>query len=296
MPAATRNGFRPHIWTEGNPESTPFITPRSFSSMETTKTTAAPLRAPWLEAEPPQTPRGRCAQHAGGNPGTPARSRVPQQLLALGRDARRRNRLCTTVFAQPGGTAQAGADAGLLPPAHRNVHGEAVRHDVVDVDRTDIEPASDPFAAFLVARPHRGRQPILRVVGQPDRLFRVGDLHHRECGPKGLLGHAGHRLIDVDEHRRCEECPGSGWLAAKHNTGARPDRLVDVPLHDVALRAGRQRPDVAGEVTLIVALSKPADPVDHLVHELVVDGRLDVNAFHRDARLTRVEHAAPDDP
>jgi hypothetical protein len=92
-------------------------------------------------------------------------------------------------------------------------------------------------------------------------------------------------LVDVDEHRGLEERPGSGRLAADHRAGTGGDRLVDVPLHDVAWCTGRQWPNVERELALVVALPKQPDLVGELGHELVINRRLDVHPLHRDACL-----------
>ena len=69
-------------------------------------------------------------------------------------------------------------------------------------------------SATDVLGPHRCRQPVLRVVCQPDRLFFVGDLHHRDRRAESLVTHAGHRMIDVKKNRGLEEPAIAGRLSA----------------------------------------------------------------------------------
>ena len=49
-------------------------------------------------------------------------------------------------FSNAVGTTVARSDAGVLPPGHRQGEAEAVGHDVVDVDRSGLEPARHPLA------------------------------------------------------------------------------------------------------------------------------------------------------
>src|SRR5581483_6985426 len=69
--------------------------------------------------------------------------------------------------------AVAAPDAALLHAAHRDVGDGEVDEDVVHAHRARLDPARDPRPARRVPRPHARREPVARVVREPDRLLLV---------------------------------------------------------------------------------------------------------------------------
>jgi len=102
-------------------------------------------------------------------------------------------------------------------------------------------------------------------------------------------------LIDVGQHGRLVEGADAGRLAARGDPRTRGHRVVDVALHDIALRRGGHRTYVVSASTVVVALPELAHFFGELLQELVVHRRLDVNAFDGNTRLSGVEHATPCD-
>ena len=203
------------------------------------------------------------------------------------------DRLPARVLADPVG-AVPGAEAGLLPAAHRQLQRRVVELRVVDAGDACLDPARELLAALGVAGPDRCLQPVAAVVGERDRLLGVSDPHHRQGRAEGLVGHAAHRVIDAGDDRRLEEEAGAGVcgpLAAGDDRRAVLDRVLDVGLDQLDLRREDDRADVdaprsAGR-SLPQSLDLGAEPLD----ELVMHGVLDVDALDRDADLPGVVEA-----
>ena len=142
-----------------------------------------------------------------------------------------------------------------LPAAHRQLEREVVQLRVVDADGARVDAPRDLLAARDVLRPHRRREPVGRVVGEPDRLLGVLHAHDRQRRAERLLGHARHRVVDVGEHRRLVEAPAA-CAPGRRRARVAPAlaRLVDVAGDDLELRRERHRADVHA------ARARPAGP------------------------------------
>ncbi len=119
-------------------------------------------------------------------------------VLVRRRKARDEQGLLLRVLADPA-RAVTRAHARVLPAAHGQLEGDVVELGIVDADDSGLEPAGDLLAAIGVLRPDRGLQAVRRVVGELDRLIDALHLHHREGRTEGFLGHALHRVVDVEQ-------------------------------------------------------------------------------------------------
>src|SRR6266849_5406719 len=189
--------------------------------------------------------------------------------------------------------AVAGADAALLPAAHRHLGDRVVDHHVVHAHRARLYAAGDARAARQVPGPHAGVEAVARVVGQADRLLLVADAHDRDHRPEGLVAHDVHLVVDVDQHGRLEEEAGQvgAPLAARQHLGAARDRVLHVALDLVDLGREGHGADL-DHASLGRALADLLHLLDHLVDEGVVDRCLDVDALDRDADLAGVREPA----
>ena len=191
--------------------------------------------------------------------------------------------------------AVAHAEARVLPAAHRQLEREVV--DAASLTETAPlrsgvrSPRRGPTSLVQTdaARPYR------RVVGQPDRLLGVGDLHDRERRAEGLLGHRSHRVVDVGEHGRLVEAATARRAAAAGVTRAPASRASLTWSLTMSSCGGKV---IAPTSTLPAPPARPgAAPSTFAVTlstELVVDRRLDVDALDRDARLAAVLHRVVD--
>src|ERR1700760_993163 len=126
------------------------------------------------DAHPPQAVAGGRPDDAHREPELALRVGVPVQFLGLRLHPRDRNCLLPAVFQQAFRAAVPRPDAGVLPAGHRGRQGVAVDERVVDVDGADFKWTRDALGTLVVAGPHRGGEPVLGVVRQPDRLGLVG--------------------------------------------------------------------------------------------------------------------------
>ena len=116
------------------------------------------------------------------------------------------------------------------------------------------------LAAVGVAGPDRRLQPVAAVVGERDRLLGVGDAHHRQRRPEGLLGHAEHRVVDAGQHGRLVEAARAlADPAPGPDLGAALDRVADVGVDQLELRREDDRADVDGAELAGRALAQRLD-------------------------------------
>ena len=183
----------------------------------------------------------------------------------------------------------AGAEAGLLPAAHRQLHRRVVELRVVDAGDPRLDPAGERLAALDVTGPDRGLQPVAAVVGERDGLIGVGDPHDRQRRAEGLLGHAEHRVVDAGQDRRLVEASraGAGLPAGPHLRPAL-DRVADVGVDQLDLGREDDRADVDAAELPGRTLAQRSDLFGQPLDELVVDRLLDVDPLDRDADLTGV--------
>jgi hypothetical protein len=92
------------------------------------------------------------------------------------------------------------------------------------------EVLPQPFRLVFDSADGRGEHTrISWRCGQADRFFDSADFHDRQGGPEGFLGHTGHRVIDIDEHRgRVEAARLLGAPASRQRPRPGGDRRTDV--------------------------------------------------------------------
>src|SRR6202011_5256389 len=160
---------------------------------------------------------------------------------------------------------------------------------------TGLDPPSQGFAATGVTGPDAGLEAVLRIVGEADALLGVGDLHDRERRTEGLLGHALHRVVDVNEHGWLVEAARTrAGVTAGEDLGPLGDRVAHVLIHDLELGREDHGPHVDRPDAGRHALTQPTDVLGHLGHEVVVDRRIDIAALDRDTNLAGVVHGPVD--
>ena len=100
--------------------------------------------------------------------------------------------------------AVTGAQTRVLPAAHRHLERDIVHLGSFTLTAPDSmrRATARPWRCPRSRSTPGGRT---RVVREPDRLLGILDLHDRERRPEGLLAHALHRVVDVDQHRGLEE-------------------------------------------------------------------------------------------
>ena len=184
--------------------------------------------------------------------------------------------------------------AAFSAAAVRSFADAVVARDVIHHHRPGSKPRGHFLAAARIAGPNAGAQTERRVVRQPDGLLHGRhrtDCHHR---PKSFLAHQLHRVIHARHDRGLQETrPQVGTaIAARKNFRAPCHRILQLLLHFFELPKADHGPDfrvlVRGRAEpqlfrfLGAHLSKPFG-----------DGLLDVDSFHRNARLPAIHEAAP---
>ncbi len=110
----------------------------------------------------------------------------------------------------------------FMPP---NGRGQRARVVGVDPHRPRAQPARDAVGRGDVARPHRRGEPVLRRLGQGDRVLDALRLLHGEHGTEDLLAREGHlgarRRRGRPERGSCRRRPARPALAAGRGAGRR---------------------------------------------------------------------------
>src|SRR5262249_37703912 len=172
--------------------------------------------------------------------------------------------------------ARLATEPRLLVAAERDAGEGCVRH--VDPDRSRLDPAGDPVPAGRVARPDGRHQPVLDVVGDPDRVLLVLERDHRHHRAEDLLLRDCHRVVHLREHgRRVEGALAVQGLTAGYDLGAFVTALFDVAVDPVAVVGRDQRTDLGVGVERVADL-EAVRRLAEAAHELVVQRRLDENA------------------
>src|ERR1700722_15205947 len=190
------------------------------------------------------------------------------------------------VFADRRETALAPNARTLIAAKGRKV---ARRPIGVDPDRTGLEALSHGERSPDALGPHARGKPVLRVVGDLDRLFRVVESDHREDWPEHFLLRDAHFGFDPREDRRLDKPSFAAlWTrafgAAENARGALAFGDFDVVEHLLELRPGRDRTDLS-RVEKRVAHAGGLAQCNELVDELVVDRTMDQRARAGDAGL-----------
>src|SRR5438270_5006728 len=83
----------------------------------------------------------------------------------------------------------------------RSLADSEARNYVVHHDGSRMNVARQPLATFRVARPHTGRQSVLRIICQPHSFIVVRERHQRQHRTESLLPHDAHILCHSSQHR-----------------------------------------------------------------------------------------------
>src|SRR4029453_17032087 len=214
----------------------------SFTSSRTRRRPSISLSSPsGISAIGASPPRPRTRARARSLPCEASRAGHCSVAELHLRARRQMDRLRLEVGAQTFGT-QLAAEAGLLEAAERRgeLHPEAV-HAVVP----GAHAPRRGEAALGVGAPGRAREPVVRVVGDPNRLAVVAVVrdqrHHR---PEDLLARDLHVVAHVGEHRGLTkqalgEPPRAA--AADHHARALLASRLEVALDARALALGHER-------------------------------------------------------
>ena len=159
----------------------------------------------------------------------------------------------------------------------------------VDPHHAGLQLRRDVHREVDVLAPHRSRQPVTRVVGKLDGLFRRTEAHRGKHRAENFLlrqyvggSHAG-------GERRKMEPAGRGQLEVGLPAGgALPGALGDQTLHPLELAAVDQRADV-GVLVERAADAQPRHPRLHLGDEGIGDAFLDEQPRSGAADLALVE-------
>ena len=215
----------------------------------------------------------------------------------LGCSARDEQRLLLGVLADAVGAVARAQPAGL-GAAHRQLERGVVDVRVVDAHGARLDAARDRLAARDVLGEDRAAQAVGRVVGQADGLLGVGHLHDRQRRAEGLLAHALHRVVDVDQHGRLEPVAALAVVPAlaADDARARPCRPRRATWRSTMSTCGGKviEPTSAVPGPVERPVAQRARLLGDLGDELVVDRGLDVDALDADARLAAVEHRVVD--
>lgn len=163
---------------------------------------------------------------------------------------------------------------------------------VVHPDIPSLQPVGNAFGPFDITAPDRRAETHICVVRPGDDILFVPPLQHGKDGPKGLLCHdarvlwrvvddgQGHKvpsaLVQVPQrptHRRLQAMPGNF-----------PVQILDARKLSSILDWARKGFGVAS-----AACAKTSGKGDQLLHEVVVDGLVDIQALDVHADLPRVE-------
>lgn len=160
------------------------------------------------------------------------------------------------------------ADTRLLVAAERAARIEGIPVDAVGAG-ADLR--GDLQALLHIGGPHTARQPVIRVIGDLDRLVHrvVGD--DRQHRAEDFLLCDGHRVVDIGKNRglhKVSAIQALGALAAVGQSRTLCDALGDVALDPSALLLCDQRTDLGGRIvgqSDAHQRNHADDAVDHLV-------------------------------
>ena len=126
-------------------------------------------------------------------------------------------------------------EAGLLEAAERRRY--AHRRVRVDAEDAGLERPCDPQRPRSVARPDRAREPVRRVVRDPDRVGLVVERDDRRDRAEHLVARHAVVVRRFDERAREPEARALRGFAAEERRS-----LVDERRHRLAMRGRDQRP------------------------------------------------------
>ncbi|MCY1225917.1 hypothetical protein D9M72_381290 [compost metagenome] len=143
--------------------------------------------------------------------------------------------------------AHLAADARLLEAAEG--HGRVQQVVGVDPDGAGLQARDQAHHLLQVVGPDARRQPVGRVVGQPQHFVDLvkgrGDQHRAE----DFLAHHPHVRTHIGDHRRLdEEALLTVRLAAADDAGALRPAAVDHVQYPALLSGGNQRVDLRGRI------------------------------------------------
>ena len=190
------------------------------------------------------------------------------------------------------------------PPEAARLHsapgclGGSVRvQRVVVHHRTRRELVGEALRPGPILREHVRREPVTRVVGQPDRVLLGAEGHDREHRPERLLPHDGHVGRRVGQHGGLHETRAFG----RHLDPATGEDLrsalpgfLEVPPHDLHLHLRGHRADV-DVVAVGLALAQLFRQRHHFFSERLRHVLLHVDALDGRAGLPGVGERAPGD-
>src|SRR5205809_706060 len=193
--------------------------------------------------------------------------------------------------------AELAADAALFVSAPGRLHVRRLH--VVHPDDAGVQVLHGAHGAEDVARPYRGGETVVRVVGDRQGVLFVvewDDAGHRS---EDFFASDPKRVIDIVEDRRLDEKAAVESASGRPPASARDLRflLADflIPPDAVELLAADERPHLRVALQPGAELDLPRF-VDHRVHELLVDRPLHENAAACRADFALVDEDAEERP
>ena len=183
-------------------------------------------------------------------------------------------------------TALAAKAAALVAAERCHVtHGTIAVHP----HRAGFDALRHANRAADVTGPHAGRQTIVAVVRNRERLLFIGEGDDREHGPEHLFARNAHAVVYPREDRRLYEpaCAETRILrnaTAQHALCAGGTGDLDVVEYSLQLLPGGDGTDLRVGEFRIAEARRSREP-DQLVDDLIVDAALNEQARAREASL-----------
>ena len=185
--------------------------------------------------------------------------------------------------------------ARIAHPAHRRVRRPGRRIGLVHVHSAAADATCQLAAAPQVTRPDARVQPVFRVICGQNGIFHIVKPVDRDHRSKGFLAIQVHLRRYVGKDRRLEEVRTEvrPRVPSCQHGRALADGILNVRSALIELVLRNQRPDIRGEVER-GAQTQRLRPARKCIHEAVKDAALHIEAFKRNAHLTRIGEAPLD--
>src|SRR6266851_5796450 len=162
-------------------------------------------------------------------------------------------------------------------------------HEAVHEHRARLDLGGHALGAGAIPSPHRGPEPVRRVVGEAHGIVLVLGAYHRRHRPERLLVEGGHALVHGGEQGGRIERPLAGRdLAPEQALGPALDRLLDLLVEGIPEIGAGLRTDLRlarQGIAHATALELAAESLDELVRERFDDDE----ALSRDAALAAID-------
>ncbi len=142
---------------------------------------------------------------------------------------------------------------------------------------------------MFVAREYVGRESVVAVVGESDRVVDRVERHQRNDGTEGFFAHHPHGVVDL--RQQCGFAPEATAfddLAAEFESRTACEGIVDVLAYHRGLLRHDERPDVSARI--VASQTHDSESREQLRTQRIEDAAIDVDALQRLTGLARREY------